>query len=95
MLCTCRRKGPACALRAGVSQSLCPFVFPTKCANLPTAFATCPSDAEDALSIFEQGTTAPEAHAPLFAAYAALAERMGRPELAADVQRRLDALLAA
>lgn len=48
--------------------------------------------AEDALQIFEQGAAAPDPHAPLLAGWAALARRMGRVELAADIQRRLDAL---
>lgn len=49
---------------------------------------------EDALAIFEQGASsaAPEQqHAPLLAAWAALARRMGRQELAASVQARLAA----
>jgi hypothetical protein len=47
---------------------------------------------EDALAIFEQGAASPEPHAPLFAAYAKLAQRMGRDELAADVRQQLHKL---
>lgn len=50
--------------------------------------------AEDALQIFEQGASAaPEPHAPLLQAWAALARRLGRDELAADVEQQLEAQL--
>lgn len=51
--------------------------------------------AEDALAIFEQGAAAPEPHAPLFAAYAQLAEQLGRKELAADVRQQLEKMQGA
>lgn len=48
--------------------------------------------AEDALAIFGQGAVVQEPHAPLLAAWARLATQMGRHELAADLQRRLQNL---
>lgn len=49
---------------------------------------------EDALRIFEQGASAAqEPHAPLLQAWAALARRMGRADLAAAVEGQLEALL--
>ena len=48
-----------------------------------------PVCAEDALLIFEQGASSPEAHIPLLTAWGQLAEQMGRRQVAADVRRRL------
>lgn len=59
---------------------------------LPAPF---PPPAEDALQIFEQGASSSEPHAPLLAAWAKLAEQMGRAELAAQIGERLAAVEAA
>lgn len=74
----------------GAGAALPATTRPAQPRPVPPRLPACPP-AEDALKIFEQGAALPEPHAPLLAAWAELAVRMGRRELV----RRIEAIQAA
>lgn len=80
---------------AGLGECTPPATAAPACAESAVSCPRLALAAEDALKIFEQGAASQEPHTPLLAAWASLAQRMGRRELASRVERQLDAATGA